>query len=80
MGNLNKEEEEAAAIDLVAIVGLIARSLSTEQAVAILMSVVAEVIEASPYRASYWDQLVGNIEGYRRVPSKTISRGSSRVQ
>jgi hypothetical protein len=73
-------DEEAAAHDLIAIIGLLARAIPIDKAVSILLSVVTELIQASPHAASYWDQVAAGVEGYRRAPAKTVSRGSSRLQ
>lgn len=76
---MNRDEEEAAS-DLIDMIALVARATPTGQAISILMSVVTQLIQASPHAASYWDQIAGGVEGFRREPLKTFVRGSSRLQ
>jgi hypothetical protein len=74
------DDEEQAAHDLVNIIGLTARAIPIEQAISILMTVVTQLIRASPHAESYWDQLAGGVEGFRREPTKTFVKGPDRVQ
>jgi hypothetical protein len=77
---MENRDDQQAAEDLIDIIGTVARAVPIEQAVAILMCVVTNLIQASPYARSYWDQLAGSVEEYRRRPSQIVGKGSSRVQ